>query len=421
MHAERVAGETPLIDLDRASPEPPGDDSIVRSRPALLAIVLVAALLALGGSVPARPGLTPVLALDEPAELSAGSLFLGTPTEVRRYALPAGVRQWSRRFDLTVEDLWIDSGSGVLLVLSDGGEQRLTALEAATGRPLWSEVSADTVVVTVSRGGVLTQEGMNGEGALRMLDARTGRTLWTRDVDPGGFLGPDELFHGGGSPWIVAVGATGSMVLFSYADGHEIAKGKLRLGSAPPADRSLPSDSASVSVVGNRLYLSRRVQGRASLTAYSMRPLTPLWQSVGGPVGSVSDCGPVLCVADTRWVSGVDPAGGQVRWQQPSWGIAYRYDRDRLFAYDNQEDAEAALIDAGTGRELRPLGHSRQLGRLILRTDGVRTWVSVPDEATGDLRTAGSMADVAAFRCQIGGDYLLCPTLRGVTGVWRVR
>ena len=419
-----MVAETPMIDLDRPSPAPRDDDAIVRSRPALLVTMLVAVLLALGGSAPARPGLTPVLALAEPvtaAELSAGSLFLATPTEVRRYTLPAGVRQWTRPFDLTVQELWVDPSSGILLVLSGGGNERLTALEAATGRLLWAEESVDTVVVTVSRGGVLTQEGMNGEGALRMLDARTGRTLWTRDVDPAGFLGPDELFQGGGSPWIVAVGATGDVVLFSYADGHEIARGHLELGSPPPADRSLPSNSASVSVVGDRLYLSRRVQGRASLTAYSMRPLAPLWQSVGGPIGSVSDCGPVLCVADTRWVSGVDPAGGQLRWQQPSWGIAYRYDGERLFAYDNREDAQAALIDAGTGRELRPLGHSRQLGRLILRTDGVRTWVSVPDAATGDLRTAGSMVDVAAFRCQIGGDYLLCPTLRGATGVWRVR
>ena len=420
-----MAAETPLIDLDRPSPEPPDDGTVVRSRPALLLIVLVTVLLAVGGSAPARPGLTSVLALDEPvtaAELSGGSLFLAAPDEVRRYALPSGARQWSRRFDLAVQALWIDPASGVLLVLAAGGEERLTALEAATGRPLWTEESAGTMVIALSRGGVLTQEGTNGEGALRMLDAHTGRTLWTRDVDPAGFLGPDELFQGGGSPWIVAVGPTGEVVLFSYADGHEIARGNLELGSPPPsADRSLPSNSVSISVVGDRLYVSRRVRGEASLTAYSIRPLAPLWRAVGGPIGSVSDCGPVLCVADTRWVSGIDPAGGQVRWQEPSWGIAYRYDRERLFAYDNREDSEAALIDAGTGRELRRLGHSRQLGRLILRTDGDRTLVSVPDGTTGDLRTAGSMVDVAAYRCQLGGDYLLCPTLRGVTAVWRVR
>jgi len=420
-----MAAETPLIDLDRPSPEPPDDGAVVRSRPALLLIVLVTVLLAVGGSAPARPGLTPVLALDEPvtaAELSGGSLFLAAPDEVRRYALPSGARQWSRRFDLAVQALWIDPASGVLLVLAAGGEERLTALEAATGRPLWTEESAGTMVIALSRGGVLTQEGTNGEGALRMLDAHTGRTLWTRDVDPAGFLGPDELFQGGGSPWIVAVGATGGVALLSYADGHEIARGNLELGSPPPsADRSLPSNSVSISVVGDRLYVSRRVRGEASLTAYSIRPLAPLWRAVGGPIGSVSDCGPVLCVADTRWVSGIDPAGGQVRWQEPSWGIAYRYDRERLFAYDNREDSEAALIDAGTGRELRQLGHSRQLGRLILRTEGVRTWVSLPDAVSGDLRTAGSMSHVAWFRCQVGGDYLVCPTLTGATAVWRVR
>jgi outer membrane protein assembly factor BamB len=57
---------------------------------------------------------------------------------------------------------------------------------------------------------------------------------------------------------------------------------------------------------------------------------------------------------------------------------------------------------------------------LILRTEGIRTWVSVPDEATGDLRTAGSMTHVASFRCQEDGDYLVCPTLTGDTTVWRV-
>jgi outer membrane protein assembly factor BamB len=61
------------------------------------------------------------------------------------------------------------------------------------------------------------------------------------------------------------------------------------------------------------------------------------------------------------------------------------------------------------------------LGDLILRVDGVRTWVSVPDEATGDLRTAGSMRQVAWFRCQAEDGYLVCPTLTGETSVWRVR
>src|SRR5690349_7041135 len=79
VHAEPMVAESPLIDLDRPSPAARDGDAVVRSRPALALIVLVTVLLAVGGSAPARPGLTPVLALDEPvtaAELSAGSLFL---------------------------------------------------------------------------------------------------------------------------------------------------------------------------------------------------------------------------------------------------------------------------------------------------------------------------------------------------------
>jgi outer membrane protein assembly factor BamB len=418
-----MVAEVPLIDLDRPPSAADETRAAVRSRPAWSLLVLITALLALGGSVAPPPGLTPVLSVAEPVtsvQLGGGSLFLSTPELVRRYDLPAGKTRWTRPIDQAVQNLWTDDRHEIVLVLSGGGEQQLTALDAGSGRQLWFQESTDTAVLAVARGGVLTQSGVSGQSSLRLTDVRTGRTVWTREVDPAGFLGPDELYEGG-SPWIVAVGNAGDVVVLSYADGGVLSRGDLGLIYEQNGDRSVPANSASVSVVGDRLYLSRRVQGRASLTAYSMRPLAPLWRSVGGPIGSVSDCGPVLCVADTRWVSGVDPAGGEVRWQQPTWGIAYRYDGDRLFAYDNQEDAKAALIDAGTGRELRPLGHSRQLGRLILRTDGDHTWVSVPDAATGDLRTAGSMVDVAAFRCQIGGDYLLCPTLRGVTGVWRVR
>src|SRR4051812_20775787 len=122
-HAEQMVAEIPLIDLDRPPPATE-DESVVRSRPALLLTVLITVLLALGGSVPARPGLTPVLALDEPvtaAELGAGSLFLATPVEVRRYDLPAGDRQWSRRFAPAVHAPGVHPGRGVPLGPSGGG------------------------------------------------------------------------------------------------------------------------------------------------------------------------------------------------------------------------------------------------------------------------------------------------------------
>lgn len=422
MHAERMVADAPLIDLDRPAPAPAARSASLRARPFALVAVVLAAFLTLGGAVAPHPGLTPVLSVGDPvasAELGAGSLFLATPAEVRRYDLPDGTRRWTREFDRNVQNVWPDDGSGVVLVLAGDGDSELTALESATGRPLWAEAADDTVVITMARGGVLTEAGRQGSTRLRLADLRTGRTVWTRDVDPAGFLGPDDLFAGGSSR-IVAVGSTGRVEVLSYADGRTLSTGDLGLSFTPTTERQVIADSTAVSVVGDRLYLSRRVRGQTSLTAYSVQPLARLWRSEGGPTGTVTDCGPVLCVADTRWVSAVDPAGGGLRWQQPAWGIAYRYDAGRLFAYDNQEDAEAALIDAATGRVLHPLGHSQQLGELILRNEGDRTWVSVPDPATGDLRVAGSMRQAAWFRCGADGGYLVCPTFTGETTVWRV-
>jgi outer membrane protein assembly factor BamB len=376
-----MAAEIPLIDLDR--PPPPPAEAAVRfgTRPILLVAALIAALLTLGGAAPAPPGLTPVLTLAAPIatfELTAGSLFAATSSEVRRYDLPSGKPAWRREFDRMPMSLRYDAGAGVLLALSTLNP-RLTGLDAATGEVLWSTGADDTLVISFARGRLLTQHtDLAGRSRLRLTDARTGLLVWTREVDPTTFLGPDVLFTSG-SPTIVAVGSAGEVVVLSYADGSVLAHGDLELAPDAAAGRNSIPDSVAVSVVGDRLYLARRLAGRTSLTAYAVPPLTEVWRTTGGPIGTVTDCGPVLCVADTRWVSAIDPAGGAPLWAQPAWGIAYRYDATRLFAYDNQEETGAALLDALTGRVLRRLGTGRQLGDLVLRLDGTRTWVSAPD------------------------------------------
>lgn len=413
-----VAG-VPLIDLDRPAP---AEVLPARTRPALVLVVLLAALLTLGGAGPRARGLTAVLVLDEPVtsiQLGAGSFFVGTPTEVRRYDLPGGAPRWVRSFGLGVLELRLDRSADTLLVVSSH-EPRIIALDAGSGRVLWSEDGGETIVVSTSRGAVLTQTSDGDRTRFRLADAATGREIWTRDLDSTGFLGPDGLFEQGSS-WIVAVGSTGEAVVLDYADGTVLARGDLGPGFAPSAEQSILANFVEVSVLGDRLYVSRRLRGRSTLTAYAVRQMTRLWQAEGGPIGMVTDCGRVLCVADTRWVNAVDPAGGRVLWQAPAWGTAHRYDDGRLFAYDNHGETDAALIDEGSGRVLRELGHSRQLGDLVLRTEGWHTWVFVPDGATGGLRTAGDMRDAAWFRCAAHGDYLVCPTLRGETILWRVR
>jgi outer membrane protein assembly factor BamB len=409
----------PLIDLDRPPPaEPPSRPPV---RPALL-VALIAVLLTLGGAAPPRPGLTPVLTVAGPVtafELAAGSFFLATTTEVRGYDLPPGAPRWTRAFDRNVQVLRHDGTTGVLLTVS-GLRPRLTALDARTGRELWIDDAPGTVVIGTSGGAVLTRTFDDDGARLRLADVRTGREIWTREVDPAGFFGPEELYTGGSSR-IVAVGSSGEVVVLRYADGAVLARGDLGSGPERGAVRPAIANAVAISVVGERLYLSRRLRGQTTLTAYSVESLARLWRAEGGPVGTVTDCGPVLCVTDTRWVSAVDPAGGAVRWAQPAWGIAYRYDAGLLFAYDNQEKTGAALLDAASGRVVRPLGASRQTGELILRAEGRRTLVLVPDEgAPGGLRTAGVMHDAAWSRCAAGAGYLLCPTITGDTALWRV-
>jgi len=422
-----MLAEVPLIDLDRPPPPAPGRPSLA-ARPFLLVATLFAVLLTLGGAMPVPPGLTPVLTVNAPAttfELAAGVFFLATRSEVRRYDLPSGTTRWRHGFDQMPMSLRYNADAGVLLSLSNVNpalSPGLTALDAATGRQLWSAEARDTLVISLSRSGLLTEhDDYQGRSWLRLVDARTGGLIWTRPIEPAGFLGPDDLFTTG-SPRIVTVGPTGRVVVISYADGRVLSEGELGPSGEPGHSRNVLADSTAVSVVGDRLYLARRSNGHTSMTAYSVHPLTELWRVAdGAPLGTVTDCGPVLCVADARWVSAMDPAGGGLRWSQPAWGIAYRYDATRLFAYDNQEEADAALLDAATGRVVRRLGPSRQVGDLVLRADGARTWVSVPDPAVGVLRTAGALTDVAYLHCRSAGSYLACPTFSGQIRLWRVR
>ena len=420
VHAEPMVNGVPLIDLDRLPSAPVEPPAGARLRPAAL-VAAVILLLTLGGAAPGAPGLTPVLTLTAPVtafRLAGAALFLGTTTEVRRYDLPAGTARWTRAFSSDVQDVRYDETTGVVIAVASR-DPRLTALEAGSGRVLWTADGADSVVISTSRGGVLTETNFTGPAQLRLADARTGRLVWTREVDPSGFLGPDGLYEDG-SAQVVVVGSGGDVTVLRYSDGAVLGRGDMGLGAEPGTDRSILANSVVLSVVGERIYLSRRLRGKTTLTAFSVPPLTRLWEADGGPLGLVNDCGRVICVADTRFVTGVDAADGAVRWTQPAWSSAFRYDADRLFAYDNQEDTGAALLDAATGRVLRDLGHSRNLGGLVLRTEGRQTFVSVPEPGTANLRTVGVMRDVAWFRCAGQGGYLVCPTLAGETSLWRV-
>jgi outer membrane protein assembly factor BamB len=314
-----------------------------------------------------------------------------------------------------VQDLVIDPAAHVLMARS-GNDPRTAFLDADTGDTLWRTAEPNSTVVALARGRALIRTDLSATAtSLRMADARTGRVVWERTVDPTAELGPDTLF-GEAPNRIVAVGATGSVTVLDWAGGAVLSQGDLHVQLTGPANPGLPLDVA-VSTVGDRLYVSRRSLAGTSTTAYSTVPLTRLWTAAGGPVGQVYACGVVLCVTDTRWVSGIDPATGAVRWADPAWSTAFRWDATRLFAYDQQETPESALLDAATGAVVSRLGRTSPVGDLTLTADG-RVPGRVVVGAGG--HAVGAVDGVIPYGCVVRDRYLACPTAPGPTTVWRV-
>jgi hypothetical protein len=425
-----------LIDLDAAPPGPAETGNRPRTavpRPARVLALVALVLAAMGASVVPPRGIERVLSSGGTAAAAFAlgpdalytAQFGANPSAaslLRAYRLSDGARVWSRALDQNVQGLDIDPAARVLMARS-GTDLRTAFLDADTGALLWRTAEPDSTVVTLTRGRALIRTDLGPLAtSLRMVDARTGRTWWTRTIDPAAELGPDELY-GDAPSRVVAVGATGSVTVLDWAGGAVLSRGDLHVNIGVAATPPLPPDTVAVSMVGDRLYVSRRRLGGTSTTAYSTVPLAEVWTAAGGPVGQVTDCGPVLCVTDTRWVSGLDPATGAVRWADPDWSAAFRYGAGRLFAFDQQETPQAALLDAATGTVISRLGRTSFLGRLTLTTDDRapgRVLVGESGRTDGTPHPVGAVAGVVAYACVVRDRYLACPTEPGPTTVWEV-
>jgi outer membrane protein assembly factor BamB len=432
-HAERVPDAVPLIDLDtapRAEPAPASGLPRIRvPRPVLLLGVLVAALLTLTAAGPPARTMQPVLAAGGTAAaafvLGPDALYTAafganpnSESGVRRYALPGGEQLWATSLPQNVQNLMLDGG---VLLARSGSAPEMSFLDAADGKVLWHLEEPNTVLVILSGGRALLRvDAEDGSTELRLVSARTGATVWSRTIAGVGEILTDDLFSDDPDR-IVVLGVDGHVTTVQFADGSVLGEGDLGV-------RLLRLDGASqanfvgVTVSGDQLYLSRRDRGRASLSAYGLPDLSRKWRTEGGPTGFVHDCGPVLCISDTRWVSGIDPGDGSVRWSDPAWSNAYVQGNGLLLAYDQQEDPESAILDARTGAVRRKLGHTLTVGRLELRQDQAagRTWVAVADPTDGTVRTVGSMQTEAPYGCTANGPYLACPTTAGPTTVWQI-
>lgn len=427
--AERV------IDLDLTPPADPGSASrpyrLGTPRPVLLLGLLVAVLLTLGAAEPPKRTMRPVLAAGGTAAaaftLGPDALYLasfastGSVAGIRRYALPGGEQLWATPLPQGVQDLTLDGG---VLLARSGAPPRMSFLDAIEGRVLWQLDEPSAAVIALSGGRALLRiDTADGRTELRLASARTGAPIWRRSLDGVGEILNDDLFSDAPDR-IVVLGVDGHVTTLQFADGSVLGEGELGVWLPTESGGNPRGNFVGVTVSGDQLYLSRRDRGRASLTAYRLPEMTRRWGTTGGPTGFVHDCGPVLCISDSRWVSGIDPSDGSVRWSDPAWSNAFERGDGTLLAYDQQENPESAIIDARTGALRRRLGHTRTVGGLELREDSKvknRTWVAVADAADGTARTVGAMEIAAAHGCTVRRPYLACPTPAGPTTVWEIR
>ncbi len=432
-HAERVADAVPMIDLDAAPRPEPGSASprhrLGAPRPVLLLGVLVAVLLTLAAAAPPQRTMRPVLAAGGTAAaaftLGPDALYTASSganstggSGIRRYALPGGKQLWTTSLPQTVQSLTLDGG---VLLARSGAPPQMSFLDATEGTVLWRLDEPNAAVITLSRGRALLRiDAGDGRVALRLASARTGATIWSRVVDGVREILNDDLFSDDPDR-IVVLGLDGHVTTLQFADGSVLGEGEL--GVPLPNGSAFQAGFVGVTVSGDQLYLSRRDRGRASLTAYRLPELARRWRTEGGPTGFVHDCGPVLCISDTRWVSGLDPSDGSVRWSDPAWSNAFELGDGTLLAHDQQEIPESAILDARTGTLRRWLGRTLTVGGLELRADSKvvgRTWVAVADPADGTARTVGSMQTPEPYGCVVRRPYLACPTSAGPTTVWQI-
>jgi hypothetical protein len=170
-----------------------------------------------------------------------------------------------------------------------------------------------------------------------------------------------------------------------------------------------------------------------------------------GTGGSVSECGPVVCVTrdgpDPR-LDGIDPATGRVVWSAPCGDAA----ASRLFCYTDvrplpgsgalavryeplgqARESSSMLLDPATGAQVMnlfgwfPLAPVTGADQVLYRVEPPSERLPRPPDQIrlGRLRAgpAGieTLGAVRAQRCDRNGTYLVCGAGGVLVEVWRIR
>jgi outer membrane protein assembly factor BamB len=436
-----------LIDLDRMGPVggAPTRRDRLGARPVTKAFAAAALLLvaAAGGSAPAGGrGLEKVLTVATTSQsryvIGADALYLSTVDadfsgHVERHALDGSRSRvgddpdWSIRFPSSLSGLLVRPAAHVLLV--SGFAVAATAVDTRTGRELWRNGAG--MVMAASDAIVLLAMVDEDDHEVRDLQAvrlRTGERVWSREVHPAAdwhFVGATT--HDGLPRYVVIVDVVGTVTTVRVSDGAVVATRDL--GVEPRrTDDGYRDDFVEVSAVDDNLYVAERPAGTASLTAYRVSDLAPLWRASPGAVGRLSPCGPVVCVNDdSGTTAAVDARTGQLRWTTDRWVLIRGTVGDGPLLASPGQAAETVLLDARTGRQVGQVGTASDIegsARLLLRrdaTDPGRTFVAdLNASGSGGSRLLGQLDATTSEPCTATGAYVACPSVLNTTSVWRV-
>ena len=404
------------------------------------------AFMALAAVPIAEPGviaLSPdrVFVADGADRVIAGRTWHGL---VAAYPLTGPSPRWRTRIPEVPQELRFVAAAGVVIAVTyDGGADavRMVALDAGTGRLLWSSASAVFAHAPAGSAEGLLDDQTAAGALVRWVDLRTGRTIWSRAVPAGGTT---NLLTGGSvsdPAWVLMIRPDGADELVAEQTGAVFTNDQLG-NLHPPTEQSGGGESDGtggaqripnqVNVVGGRVLVLRTPdQHPAVLAAFDLATFTPRWTLTGDFDGYPNVCGPMICLASEDALTAVDPATGAVAWRAGGWQAGQMIDGDHLLARADQGDTMMGLLDVRTGRVLMrmsgwtPLsdpatGPTGLVVRPDTRQDG-RFWFATLDPRHGAPSPLGDLSGLLSPDCQTTGDLLACVTLHGTVQIWRFR
>ncbi|GAA4728495.1 PQQ-binding-like beta-propeller repeat protein [Phytohabitans rumicis] len=345
----------------------------------------------------------------------------GQPAEHRwllsAYELPSGRPLWTAPYESSVEQVVdLQAADGLVLitglVAGEGISTPTTAMDAETGRVLWS--LPVRVVVADGRtglvGGWSPRLPAPAGSTVRAVDLRTGQELWEAAYPVSATIRP--------------VGDGRAMVLtgdgrVELRDAHS---GALRASRVVPPPGAGPSFAVTA---GDTVVLGYQdTSGSVGIAAYDRNTLEPRWtRAVAEEEGRrISACGRWICTGTSGGIEAIDPATGAL-----GWAVA---GADAVFEAGGVLVASApgaglAAVEPDSGRTLFDLAGwetsvavSEGTGLVaVARGRGEQTWLSIAAPHTEAPRMLGVLP-YRVWDCVPGTESVVCRAPTDQLRIW---